>query len=232
MVLLAPAASVPGGRISGSMKKSATSRRPGDLRAAALVALCCLVAPTLGLGPAGRSASPPHAGEDRTLEYRVKAAFLYNFVRFVEWPDGQGGSDGPFVIGILGQDPFGPALDGAVRGKSVAGRPLVVRRLGSASEARGCHLLFMSAKLRRDLPRVLDELDAEGVLTVSELDTFLERGGMINFVIEGDRVAIDINLDAAREAGLDISSQLLRVARNVRFESGRPGQRPANPASP
>jgi hypothetical protein len=122
------------------------------------------------------------------------------------------------VIGVLGKDPFGPILDSTIRDKTVSGRPLDIRRLDDVREARNCHLVFVSSAERRNLDAILDELEHLGVLTVSEIDSFIDKGGMINFVIDDERVVIDVNLDAARRAGLDISSQLLKVARAVKYD--------------
>ncbi len=163
-------------------------------------------------------AASPAIADASKLEYRVKAAFLYNFARFVEWPENGPRSYGPVVIGVLGKDPFGSILDSTIRDKTAGGRPLVVRRLKDPREARECHLVFIGSDQRRYLSRVLNELDGSGALTVGELDAFLDEGGMINFAIEDRRVVLDINLDAAREAGLDVSSQLLKVARKVKYE--------------
>jgi hypothetical protein len=119
------------------------------------------------------------------------------------------------VIGILGPDPFGALLDDTVAGKTVGGRPIRVRRLAAVDEAVECHLIFVSSAERR-LDDVIEALGATPTLTVGESEAFIESGGMIGFVIEHEGVRIDINLDAARRAGLEVSSQLLRVARTIR----------------
>lgn len=156
----------------------------------------------------------PQADSQR-LEYRVKAAFLYNFARFVTWP-GHSGTNGPVVIGVLGRDPFGDLLESTIAGKTVSGRPFLVRRLKSPNEAASCHLLFVSESERRTIGQVIEAVGGQAVLTVGETEGFIEKGGMIGFVIEDQAVRIDLNLEAAQAAGLQVSSQLLRVARSIR----------------
>ena len=159
------------------------------------------------------------AGAQVASEYDVKAAYLYNFARFVEWPE-QAGASG-FGICVLGRDPFGKALDAAVRGLQVRGATVSVTRLAAAAEARACRVLFISGSEAAQLPRIIDTLAGFGVLTVSDIPMFSQRGGMIEFVSEGKRVRFEVNLASAKEAGLMLSSDLLRVARTVR-EAGTP----------
>ena len=196
------------------MLEAVTARNGSGTRRGFCTAVLCALAL---LTPAGSSrAASPSVNESSQLEYRVKAAFLYHLARFVEWPSER--ERGPIVIGVLGKDPFGSILDSTVQGKTVSGRRLTVRRLDAVSEARSCHLVFVSSDQRRNLGAVLDQLESSSVLTVSELESFIEEGGMINFAIDEDRVVLDINLDSARRAGLDISSQVLKVARNVKYD--------------
>lgn len=148
--------------------------------------------------------------------YQVKAAFLYNFVRFVEWPAHNGDAKAPIVIVVFGRDPFGPALDQAVWGKTINGRPLHVRRTRQASDVLPCHLVFVSAQERRRTPDLAKALEGAGVLTVGEAEDFLEQGGAVRFVMEDNRVRFVINLEAVRHSGLQISSRLLSLARVVR----------------
>lgn len=176
-----------------------------DLAVALLACLAGLPAPP------SSSAQPPGQG----LEYRVKAAFLYNFARFVSWPDEQPNSE-PLVIGVLGKDPFGDVLESTIKGKTVSGRPFRVLRLSAGeSVADCCHILFVSSSERRDAGKLIAALDGAPVLTVGEFDGFLDKGGMIGFLIEDGAVRIDVNLEAAEAARLELSSQLMRVARTV-----------------
>jgi hypothetical protein len=149
------------------------------------------------------------------LEYQVKAAFLFNFAKFVEWPpDAFPDPATPVAICVLGEDPFGQGLDAVVEGETLNGRRLVVRRLRDLLQTRDCHVLFVS-RSEKELPALMAGLRSGGVLTVGEGDDFLEQGGMIRFVLEQNRVRFDINLDAAERGRLKLSSKLLRLARSV-----------------
>lgn len=151
-----------------------------------------------------------------TPEYQLKAVFLFNFAQFVEWPPSTfPKSDAPLVICILGADPFGDYLDETVRGEIVSGRQLVVRRYQRADEASNCQILFISLDQAGHLPDVIESIKGRSVLTVSDVDHFAGRGGMIRFVTEHNRIRLRINLDAARSANLTISSKLLRPAQIV-----------------
>jgi hypothetical protein len=153
-------------------------------------------------------------------EYEIKAAFLYNFGKFVSWPaEDLKDSGKPFVVCILGQDPFGPLMDQMVLGKPVQDRQLAVRRPRTAAETSGCNILFISQSEQEKVSAVLQALDARSVLTVSEVDQFLEHGGIINFRNDQNRIRFDINVTAAERGNLKISSQLLKLARRV---VGRP----------
>jgi hypothetical protein len=149
-------------------------------------------------------------------EYEIKAVFLYNFAQFVQWPpDAFADKNAPLVIGILGNDPFGSYMDEAVRGETVNGRPFVVRRFGRAEDIDGCHILFISRSESGRLDEILDKLKGKSVLTVGDMDDFSHYGGMIRFVTENNKVRLRINVEAAKSAGLKISSKLLRPAEIV-----------------
>lgn len=146
-------------------------------------------------------------------EYEVKAAFLYNFAKFVEWPPAElATSDAPLVIGLLGADPFGHTLDLIVADKHIGGHPLIIKRFRDASDAEGCHILFVGASDPAALARVGLVLARHAVLTVGEMQGFNQQGGIIQFVIEDNKVRFQINLAAADKAGLKISAQLLKLA--------------------
>ena len=145
------------------------------------------------------------SGPENHLEYQVKAAFLYNFLKFVEWPEQAG--DAPLLMCVQGRDAFGGYLEDAVHGKKVNGRDVVVRRVAHLSEAHDCHLLFVpNSEFRRSAIGV-----QAGMLTVGESAGFLEAGGAINFYIENDRVRFEIRPESARQAGLHVSAQLLKL---------------------
>jgi hypothetical protein len=142
-------------------------------------------------------------------EYQVKAAFLYNFVKFVEWPSAQTGEVG---ICVIGKDPFGESLDRAVEGKSLEGRPFAVRRIGEIAEARGCHMLFVGRSESKRAAEIAAAARGLGALTVSDIEGFAGQGGMIAFLVADHRVRFQINAANAAGAGLKISSKLLQLA--------------------
>lgn len=148
-------------------------------------------------------------------EYQVKAAFLYNFGRFVEWP-ARARPPANLTICVLGDDPFGPVLDGLIEGKSIQGRKLVARRPERVEDAGDCHILFISSSENGRLAQILAALRGRSVLTVGEAERFAHRGGMINFRLEGSKVRFEINLDATEQEGLTVSSQLLKLATIIR----------------
>jgi hypothetical protein len=145
-------------------------------------------------------------------EYQVKAAFLYNFVKFIDWPATSAAQDGPIELCVLGKDPFGGAIDRVIEGKTVNGRPLAIRRIGDIVAARSCHVLFVSASEAGRVGEIINAVHGRNVLTVSEIDRFSERGGIITFLMEGQRVRFRINPKMAAAAGLQISSKLLELA--------------------
>ncbi|HEX9002623.1 MAG TPA: YfiR family protein [Blastocatellia bacterium] len=156
-------------------------------------------------------------------EYEVKAAFLYNFAKFVEWPPEAFGSGGgtALIVGIIGDDPFGSAIDRTISGKTVNGRQLTIRRLKWGQNLKDCHVLFVSSSEQKRLPQILEILKGASVLTVSEMDQFSQQGGVIGFVMENSKVRFEINTSASEQARLKISSKLLALARIVR--SGKAG---------
>jgi len=152
---------------------------------------------------------------DQTVEYQVKAAFLLNFAKFVEWPPNVfAAADSPVAICVLGKDPFGQALDEVVHGETVGSRRLVVQRISKVPAPRMCQVVFAGSG-EKDLPEVLSSL-GRGVLAVGEGDKFLRDGGMIAMVVENRRVRFDVNQTATANAGLNLSSRLLTVARSVK----------------
>ena len=161
-----------------------------------------------------------HSQQSKPAEYEVKAAYLYNFGRFVEWP-GKVASDksDSFRICVLGQDPFGRILDKALSGETIDGKHVVAKRITKPLEAVDCRILFISSSEEKRLNDTLMAIDKAGVLTVSDMPEFLQRGGMIQFVLDSNRVRFEINLTAAENASLTLSSELLKVAKAVRKSS-------------
>jgi len=152
-------------------------------------------------------------------EYQVKAAYLYNFGKFVEWPTGVTASESSFNICVLGQDPFSSTFGTTIAGESIKGKNVLIKRIPRAQDAVGCHILFVSSSEEARLKEILAALDKTSVLTVSDMPQFTRRGGMIQFVTEANRVRFEVNLTNAERTGLTLSSQLLKVAISVRKSS-------------
>jgi hypothetical protein len=163
------------------------------------------------------------AQQPKVTENQVKATYLYNFGRFVQWPPNVAAAqDNSFPICVLGQDPFGPTLDSTLAGESLDGKPVVARRISRAQEVGDCRILFISSTEENHLKQILAALENTLVLTVSDMPDFSRRGGMIQFVLEGSRVRFEINLASAEAAKLSVSAELLKVAVTVR-KNGQPG---------
>ncbi len=150
---------------------------------------------------------------DGPTRSEVTAAYLFNFSKFVEWPEGAfSGPTDPIAICVLGEGAFGKLLGEVVKGKRVNGREIVVREVPSASTAAGCHVVFVAASDREALDATLGRLAGRPVLTVSDARSGAERGAVIGLMLEERRVRFEVNLAAADRAGLKLSSQLLKVA--------------------
>ncbi len=173
------------------------------------------------------------ADSTRSQEYKIKAAFLYNFIKFVEWPKGEiGDSNEPITIGILGKCPFENAFE-LLKDKQAKNRKVVIKRFKGFKELknsspndkaelqriinaiRKCHVLFICSCQKEELKEAIDSVKNHSVLTVGEVKGFLETGGVINFLMEENKVRFEINLAAAKRAELKISSKLLRLAKRV-----------------
>ena len=189
-----------------------------------VLALALLVAP---LASQGRAESA------QSREYQVKAAFLYNFIKFVDWPEEKmTDSNEPIIIGIIGKSPFGNAFE-PLKAKKIKGRSVVVKRfkgfeklkkssekdkseLGRKIEAlRKCHLLFICSSEKKNLKEIINSVKDHSVLTIDGMKGFLEAGGIIKFLMEEKKINFEINLTAAERTGLKIRSQLLRLAKKV-----------------
>ena len=160
--------------------------------------------------------SPARAQGEAAPEARVKAAFLYKFLAYVEWPSGAAPtSDGPFVIGVTGADEIAAELEQLVPGRTVNGRPLFVRRLSEGDPVRGVSMLFVGRGASGRLPAVVRAAQPQGILIVSDTERGLEMGSVINLVVVEERVGFEVSLEAARRTGLTINSRMLPVARRV-----------------
>ena len=166
---------------------------------------------------------------DQSREYKIKAAFLYNFIKFVDWPNEKSSDQNePIIIGIIGKDPFGDVFDPITK-KQIKGRYGLISRFESleklkkSSETdktkieslRKCHLLFICSSEKEHMTDIINFVDKHGVLTVSEIPNMLKSGGMINFILEKNKISFEVNLTAAKDNNLKIRSQLLRLAKRV-----------------
>jgi hypothetical protein len=191
---------------------SVNSRQAAPARARSQRLSVCLVL-LAGLFPAS---SCLHGQQAKPTEYDVKAAYLYNFVKFIDWPAKiASDQDSSFTICILGQDSFGPALDAALANHTIDGKGLVAKRISKSQEALNCRVLFISSSEQNHLKDILATLDKASLLTVSDAPDFAERGGMIQFVMDGNKVRFEVNVTNAQRAGLVLRSELLKVAITV-----------------
>ena len=193
------------------MKKTASNgRAAGGPRRRGRMGICASILLLLAVVFAGHA----QAAEDvALLEYKVKGAFLYNFAKFVEWPAvAFKTNDSPLIIGALGDTMLPPDLEQAVEGRTVNGRPVVVRRSKRIEDLMDAHVLFISSSEQADYGRIMGMLTGRGVLTVGESSEFLRQGGVINFVLRDNKVRFEIDRTAAEREGLQISSQLLKLA--------------------
>ena len=156
-------------------------------------------------------------GEVTMSEYQVKALFLLNFTKYVDWPPAAfAETNSPIVIGLCGENKFGDELTKVVADKTISGRQIIVQPIEKDGDPGKCHMLFVSDSEKNHLGEILDKMKTLPVLTVGETDQFMERGGVINFVKKEGKIRLEINLAAARQAKLGISSKLLGVADRVK----------------
>ncbi len=190
----------------GCARRARTVRsKRGRLFAAILAWLATLAGARMVSAQAGASS-----------EYQVKAAFLFHFAQFIEWPQESSNAAGkPLTYCTVGEDPFQGALDESLNGKTIGTRPLQVRHLKQPRDISNCQILFMGAAQKKILLEVLTTLKESPVLTVGESEHFVRDGGMIGFFLEENKIRFDINLKAAQRANLKISSRLLLLAKTV-----------------
>lgn len=161
--------------------------------------------------------TPVIGDETVSREYQVKAAMIFNFAQFVEWPaDAFQSSDSPLVIAVVGTNPFGDVLERLVEGKTISGRAVGVKYFTSADRIGPCHVLFVPASLNRELSRIMRAIEGQPVLSIGETEEFPWAGGIIRFYTEDNKVRFEINPEAAERARLKISSKLLKLARIFR----------------
>lgn len=160
-------------------------------------------------------ARPSVRAQEGPTEYQVRAAYLFNFFKFVEWPDDGSDPHGPWIVGVVGDNLLGDELKQIVSGKTVQGHELQMKRFQPEEDFRSCHVLFISSSERKRLPSMLAGLRGSSVLTVADMDHFIESGGMIQFLTEDNRVRFSIDVGATTRARLKVSSKLLSLARSV-----------------
>jgi hypothetical protein len=156
------------------------------------------------------------SAQTASKEYQVKAAFLFNFIQFVQWPPMIfTNTDEPFRIGVLGENPFDTALEETVQGETIGNHKIIVERARAVGELANCQVIFISKSEKKHVTEILSALGTKPVLSVSEIEGFAGRGGSINFYLEGSKVRFEINPAAAQRDGLKVSSQLLTLGKIV-----------------
>ena len=173
------------------------------------IAACLLAAMMVWLGVAVPAAAQ---SQSSSREYQIKAAMLYRFAQFTEWPDEAFEGQDVFIIGVLGEDPFGTTLDEMLHGKTVKGRPVVTQRFERAEEACGAHILFINSSELQRLPEIIEVLQDSNVLTVGDEKHFTRRNGIIRLFPVKNKINFEINLEAVARAGIKLSSKLLKLA--------------------
>jgi hypothetical protein len=175
----------------------------------------------VGAGLLGAVLAPAALAQTTVTERGVKAAFVYKFLGYVEWPaQAFARADAPIVVGVVGADDIAGELADVVNGRSVEGRPIEVRRLRAGDSLAGLHVLFIGAAERGRTAALVKSAHARGILTVTENDDATEQASIINLVVADGRVRFDVALEAAERAGIKLSSRLLAVARVVRMPTG------------
>lgn len=160
---------------------------------------------------AGLPQSPARAS---SKEYDLKAAFLFNFVQFIDWPGSAfAADDSPICIGVLGDDPFGASLDSIIAGETAHNRKLIAKRSKNLDDLKSCQILFICQSERERMAEVIASLNNSPVVTIADTDGFIQSGGIINFFLQNNKIRFEINPDAASRRGIKISSQLLRLAK-------------------
>ena len=193
-------------------RKRGNARAPNKVRYSRKGAFSCIVTCCLLLG----TTVSVHAQTDNDTEYRVKLAFLYNFAQFVQWPPKAFDSpNAPLMICIAGQDPFDRSIEQELRSRTVGDHPVGIKRLKPNDDPRACHMIFVRAGDKRTAARILMSLKGSNTLTVGETQGFADKGGVINLIIENKKLRFEVNLDAAEQTRLKISSKLLALAKIV-----------------
>lgn len=150
-------------------------------------------------------------------EYQLKAVFLFNFTQFVDWPASAFENDqAPVVIGVMGENPFGNYLARTVSGEKINGHPMAVQYYKNEEEIKSCHILFVNIRETKRLEEALEAVEGKNILTVGDDPDFLKQGGMIRFVMNNNKIKLQINMEACKESKMVLSSKLLRLAEIVK----------------
>ena len=198
------------------------SERQRQMRKVPFIVACLVCLSLLTAAPSRAQ----NTDSSDSSEYLIKAGFTYNFAKLMEWPSGAFAQpDSPIVIGVLGTDPFNGTLDQVLKGKQANGRAFEVKHLKWGADLRGCNILFVSDSETGHLDELFHSIKGLPVLTIGETPGFAQRGGIINFVVEDNRVRFEIDVDAAKQANINISSRLLSLATIV-HEVSADGRRP------
>jgi hypothetical protein len=192
--------------------------RGGERARVRIIAVVLVMMSVLGLSSVARAQTSPPS------DYQLKAAFLFNFAKFIDWPGSSFASpQSPFAICILGQDPFGVVLDDTLKGKTIGGRTIALRRLKDKTESPRCQMVFVSSSESAHLPEIIGSLWGANVLLVGESTGFAAAGGTIELTLEDNHIRFAINTDAADRSGLTVSSKLLALAKIVHDEGHSKG---------
>lgn len=184
-----------------------------SVRRAPVTTLLCVL--SLLLGFPGRGV----AQAKQLSEYQLKAVYLFNFAKFIEWPAGTfAGESAPVVFAVVGVDPFESILEDTLEGKKVGSRPIVIKRFKEVPDIGPCHILFVSSSLASKLPQVLEKLSGTSTVTVGESEGFARNGGVFRFLLKDNKVRFEINVDAVKRLRLVVSAKLLQVGILVKDE--------------
>jgi hypothetical protein len=157
---------------------------------------------------------------EASSEYLIKAGYIYNFAKLVEWPaTAFAQPNSPIVIGIVGTDPFGPIIDKVLEGKKINGHPFLIRRLRPTADVKECHIVFIGSSMEPHIADAIRLTRGSPILTISEIPGFADHGGIIHLTLEQNKVRFEVNVDAAKEADLNISSRLLVLAKVIQQPS-------------
>jgi hypothetical protein len=196
--------------------------RTGLPNQVALCRLALLFLILIAIAPQCLFSSNAASGEPVVTEYEVKAAYIFNFAKFVDWPSNVfPARNSPIIIGIIGDDEFGTLLGNIVKGKTIQERTIVVRPLKWSADFNSCHIVFIGASEQKQLKQIADNLHDRPVLTITEAEEDLQAKGIMNLIVEGGKVQFKIDIAGAEKAHLQISSKLLRLARGYTGKNQR-----------